>query len=105
MSLFTEDNFTFKGFDPNQSLKSYCKQIYCQVEDKSPSSASKTAFVVKTKEGYEGLIRVVSSSGTFMVTSSHKQAQDLIDNLYSQFTRQISHWSQNREFSYTQVEP
>ena len=95
----TTDNFAFKGFNPTSNLRSYGKQIYCRVEDKSPYEASKIAFVIKTQEGYEGLIRVVSSAGTFMVTSSNKKPTHLIDDLYSQFSQQISLWNSRRNFN------
>lgn len=91
------ENFTFEGFDPSADLKSYCKQIFCRVEDKSPSESVKVASVVKTGNGYEGLIRVISSSGTFFVTSAGKQPDHLIDDLYSKFSQQISSWSRSRE--------
>ena len=96
LEVQSQSNFTFKGFDPKSDLKSYCKQVYCRVEDKSPSESSKVAFVVKTKDGYEGLIRVVSASGTFMVTSVHKNPDYLVDDLYSQFSEKISLWIKNR---------
>lgn len=91
------DNFDFKGFSPTSDLKSYCKQVYYRVENRSPSMASKVAFVIKTKEGYEGLIRVVSSSGAFVVTSSKKKPTHLIDDLYSQFSQKISLWNRQRD--------
>ena len=94
--LSVEDNFSFKGFNPTSDLRWYCKQVYCRVENRSPSEASKVAFVIKTKNGYEGLIRVVSASGTFMVTSSKTKPTHLIDDLYSQFSQKISMWSQER---------
>ena len=97
--LLDVDNFVFKGFDPTSFLKSYCKQIYCSVEDKSPSEAAKEAWVVKTKDGhYKGVIRVVSASVSFFVTSTNKEPRHLVDDLYSQFSDKITVWNRNREF-------
>lgn len=97
--LLDEDNFTFKGFDPTAFLKSYCKKIYYSVEDRSPSEATKVAWVVRTKDGkYKGVIRVVSASGSFFVTSTNKEPRHLIDDLYSQFSSKIAVWNSNREF-------
>ncbi len=97
--LLDADNFIFKGFDPTSVLKSYCKQIYCSVEDKSPSEATKSAWVLKTEDGkYTGVIRVVSASLSFVVTSTSKEPRHLIDDLYSQFSSKISVWNHNREF-------
>ena len=97
--LSDEDNFVFKDFDPTSFLKSYCKQIYYSVEDKSPSEAIKVAWILRTKDGhYKGVIRVVSASGNFFVTSTNKDPRHLIDDLYSQFSDKISVWNRNREF-------
>lgn len=97
--LLDEDNFIFKGFDPTSILKSYCKQVYCSVEDKSPSEATKVAWVLRTKDGkYTGVIRVVSASGSFFVTSTNREPRHLIDDLYSQFSDKIAVWNRNREF-------
>ena len=95
--LEERSNFTFEGFNPSSDLKSYCKQIFCRVEDRSPSSSVKAATLVKTDDGYEGVIRVVSASGTFFVTSSSKKPDHLIEDLYSKFSQQISSWSRSRE--------
>ena len=97
--LLDADNFVFKGFDPTSFLKSYCKQIYCSVEDKSPSEATRAAWVVKTKDGhYKGVIRVVSASVSFFVTAANKEPRHLVDDLYSQFSAKITVWNRNREF-------
>jgi len=93
------ENFNFKGFQPNSDLKSYCKQIYSRVENRAPSKCSKVAFVMKTKNGYEGLIRIVSSSGTFIVTSSSEKPNRLIDDLYLKFSQKISIWNKERNLS------
>ncbi|MDE0151156.1 MAG: hypothetical protein OXK80_01490 [Bdellovibrionales bacterium] len=99
LCFLNEDNFVFKGFDPTSFLKSYCKQVYSSVEDKSPSEATKVAWVVRTKDGhYKGVIRVVSASVSFFVTSTNKEPRHLIDDLYSQFSDKIAVWNRNREF-------
>ena len=87
--LSVEPNFTFEGFDPSSDLKSYCKQIFCYVEDRSPCQSVKIASVVKVGDNYKGLIRVVSPAGTFLVSSANKKPDHLIDDLYSQFSQQI----------------
>ena len=97
LDLESESNFTFEGFNPSADLKSRCRKIFCRVEDRSPSSSVKSASLTKTRNGYEGLIRVVSSCGTFYVASSAKEPSLLIDDLYTQFSQQISSWSRSRE--------
>jgi len=98
--LLDADNFVFKSFDPTSFLKSYCKQIYCSVEDKSPSEAIKVAWILRTKDGhYKGVIRVVSASVSFFVTSTNREPRHLVDDLYSQFSHKIATWNRNREFS------
>ncbi len=97
--LLDEDNFIFKGFNPTSVLKSYCKQIYSSVEDKSPSEAIKVAWVLRTEDGkYTGVIRVVSASVSFFITSTNREPRHLIDDLYSQFSNKITVWNRNREF-------
>ena len=90
-------SFTFEGFSPSADLRSYCDQVFYRVESKSPSESVKEASVTKKESGYEGAIKVVSPSGTFIVTSNHTQLNDLIDDLYAKFSEEISVWSRSRE--------
>ena len=101
MPFSISDNFAFKGFDPTEDMKSYCKQVYCDVESKAPSTAAKTALIIKTGKGYEGLLRVVSASGTFMAAAANDQLTHLVDDLYSQFSQQISAWYNYRNCQHT----
>ena len=96
----SKDNFIFKGFEPSRFLSSYCKQIYCLIEEKAPCNSRKTATILKSKKGYEGSIRIVSDSCTFLVTSMQSEPRMVVKDLYAQFTQKISYWIKNRDIDY-----
>ena len=96
-----KDNFAFRGFEPNRFFKAYCKQIYCLMEERSPCDATKNALISRTKNGFEGSVRIISGSCTFLITADGSQPRLVIEELYSQFTQQIHKWIQNREFTPT----
>ena len=95
-----KDNFIFTGFEPNRFLKAHCKEIYCLIEEKSPSDASKTILLSRAKSGFEGSIRIVSGSCTFLVNSSQSEPCLVVEDLYAQFNQKIFHWIRNRELGY-----
>ena len=90
------DNFIFKGFDPSDDLKGYCKEVYSRVEDKAPSESIKAAFISKTNKGYEGSFRITSASGIFKANSKSREAKPLIDELYKKMSLQILDWKKSR---------
>ena len=92
----SSDNFVFKGFDPSDDLKIYCKEVYCLIEGKAPSESKKTACISKTNTGYEGSVRVSSASGLFKANSESPSAKSLIDELYQKMSLQFLDWSQTR---------
>ena len=96
MVQISSDNFVFKGFNPSDDLKIYCKEVYCRIEDKAPSESKKTAFISKTNKGYEGTVRVSSASGLFKANSKNPSAKSLIDELYQKMSLQFLDWSQTR---------
>ncbi len=96
----SKDNFIFKDFEPNRFLKAYCKQVYCLVEERAPSDATKIALLYRVRTGFEGSVRIVSESCTFFITSIHSEPRLVVDDLYTQFTQKIFHWIQNRELDY-----
>ncbi len=100
MINFSNDNFIFKGFDPSDDLKVYCKEIYSRVEGKAPSESTKIAFISKTNKGYEGSFRVTSASGIFKAKSKNTEAKSLIDELYKKMSLQILDWSKTRGLSF-----
>lgn len=99
MVHYNLDNFLFKGFDPSDDLKVYCKEVYNLVEEKAPSESKKIAFISKTKKGYEGSFRITSASGVFNVNSKSKEAKSLIDELYTKMSLQILDWNKTRGVS------
>ena len=101
--LLAMDNFEFKGFDPSDELKRYCKEIYSRMEDKAPSESTKKAFVIKTKSGYEGVLRITSASGVFKADSKKQELKSLIDELYKKMSLQILDWSKSRVFNHTKA--
>ena len=99
MNFYT-DNFVFKGFDPSDDLKVYCKEVYSRVEGKAPSESKKIALITKTNKGYEGSFRITSASGIFKVNSKNTEAKSLIDELYKKMSLQILDWSKTRSLSF-----
>ena len=99
---FNSDNFVFKGFNPSDDLKVYCKEVYSLVEDKAPSESRKIAFITKTNKGYEGSFRITSASGIFKANSKNKEAKSLIDELYKKMSLQILDWNKTRNISFTE---
>ena len=97
---FSSDNFVFKGFDPSDDLKVYCKEVYSRVEDKAPSESRKMAFITKTSKGYEGSFRITSASGIFKVNSKNTEPKSLIDELYKKMSLQILDWNKTRNISF-----
>ena len=93
---FSGDNFVFKGFDPSDDLKGYCKEVYSRVENRAPSESRKIAFISKTNAGYEGSFRITSASGVFKANSSNTKAKTLIDELYNKMSLQILDWHKSR---------
>ena len=100
MMNFSGDNFVFKGFDPSDDLKVYCKEVYSLVEDKAPSESTKTASISKTNKGYEGSFRIASASGIFTADSKNREAKSLIDELYKKMSLQILDWNKTRGTSF-----
>ena len=97
MMQFSGDNFVFKGFNPSDDLKVYCKEVYSRVEDKAPSESKKTASISKTSMGYEGSFHVASASGVFKANSRNREAKSLIDELYNKMSLQILDWYKTRD--------
>lgn len=100
MINFNTDNFVFRGFDPSDDLKVYCKEVYSRVEDKAPSESRKIAFITKTNKGYEGSFRITSASGIFKANSKNAEAKSLIDELYKKMSLQILDWNKTRSISF-----
>ena len=96
MINFSGDNFVFKGFDPSDDLKVYCKEVYHRVEDRAPSESTKIAYISKTNKGYEGTFRITSASGIFKANLKSTEAKSLIDKLYKEMSLQILDWNKTR---------
>lgn len=94
--MFNLDNFEFKGFDPSNEVKRYCKELHSRMEDKAPSESTKKAFIVKTSTGYRGILRITSASGVFEADSKKEELKSLIDELYKKMSLQILDWSKKR---------
>ena len=90
------DNFVFKGFNPSDDFKIYCKEVYSRIEGKAPSEARKIAFISKTDKGYEGSFRVASASGLFKANSENPSAKSMIDELYQKMALQFLDWHETR---------
>ena len=101
--IFSLDNFEFKGFDPSNELRRYCKEMYSRMEDKAPSESTKKAFIVKTNTGYKGVLRITSASGIFEADSKQQELKSLIDELYKKMSLQILDWSKKRVWKNTSV--
>ncbi len=66
--------------------------------ESSPSDANATMKINKTKLGYRGILKIISSQGVFKAKACHRNLKDMFNSLISSVDTQVKTWRTNRKF-------
>lgn len=92
--------FEFFGFEPNNEMKSFAKEILGHVVGDSPSDANSVAQLTKTHRGFEGLLKVTSIAGTFVAhVVDEANPVHAMQKLHEKIFEQLSRWKEKRELN------
>lgn len=93
-----KNNFQFKGFTPNISIKKKSQVFYDLIESRSPSDSKKVAVLSKKGNLYEARLRVLSAGVcSFEISSKRDKISDSISSLQKQFLNKIVSWNKTRD--------
>jgi ribosome-associated translation inhibitor RaiA len=86
----------FKGFEPTQELKKIAKGAIGRILGESPSDAASVVRMVKTKAGFEAVMRVSSLAGTFLAHATEADPISAIERLFERVEDQVAAWRRAR---------
>ncbi|MCM2282239.1 MAG: hypothetical protein NDI61_10370 [Bdellovibrionaceae bacterium] len=90
----------FSGFRPSLSLSNHIRDIAADILADAPSDsftrASVRRLVDGTGEVFEGILRVSSSVGTFLVQERDTDVIRLMGRLQERITSQLDLWKRHR---------
>ncbi len=90
----------FSGFRPSLSLSNRVREIAADVSMEAPSDSFTKATIHRIVDGtgevFEGIFRITSSVGTFLVHERDTDAFRLADRLKERIGRQLANWKMHR---------
>lgn len=89
--------FEFFGFEPSKEMRSVANEILGHVVGDSPSDANSVAKLTKTQRGFEGLLRVSSVAGTFLVNVVETDPVRAMQKLHEKIFEQLNKWKEKRD--------
>ncbi len=90
----------FAGFRPSLSLSNQVREIASDVSMKAPSDSFMKATIHRivdgTGEAFEGIFRITSSVGTFLVHERDTDVLRLVERLKDRIGGQLANWKLHR---------
>tara|TARA_B100001248_G_scaffold262731_2_gene261852 strand:- start:22904 stop:23257 length:354 start_codon:yes stop_codon:yes gene_type:complete len=86
----------YKKFSPSYQHKIILQHAMSAVQDIAPTDASIRVLLEETKNGYDGCIRISSSSGYFFAKSNASSLSALCFDLQYKIVRQLERWRELR---------
>lgn len=90
----------FAGFRPSLSLSNHIREIAHDIVEEAPSDSLTLATIRRivdgTGEAFEGILRVTSSVGTFLVHERDTDAFRLMSRLRERIGREFAQWKVHR---------
>lgn len=90
----------FAGFRPSLSLSNHVREIASDVSAEAPSDSFMRATIHRivdgTGEAFEGIFRITSSVGTFLVQERDTDVVRLAERLKERIGRQLANWKMHR---------
>lgn len=90
----------FAGFRPSLSLSNHLRGIVAHVSADAPSDSFVRATINRivdgTGEAFEGIFRITSSAGTFLVHERDTDVFRLVERLRENIGGQLTDWKMHR---------
>ena len=83
------NRFHFKGFEPEEALKSKANISLNRILDFAPFGSTAVALLEKDKNGYHCLLDVYSRHGPFMASAIHSTPMEVIALVEKKMTEQL----------------
>ena len=96
MSLLESCKLQFKNFIPSTEDKNILSNTFAWIQETAPSDAIFTSELEKTKNLFQGSIRIVANAGTFIAHASAKSPVDLMRKLKHKIGSQMKTWKAHR---------
>ena len=90
------NRFYFKGFEPNEVLKSKANIAMNRMLDIAPYGSTAVALLEKDENGYHCLLDVYSRHGPFTASASYSTQLETIALIEKKMTEQLCRWSKLR---------
>jgi hypothetical protein len=87
---------TFKDFETSESFTTSLKSKIESLLDISPSDAGVHSCITKIKDGYSGVLKIVSSQGKFAVEAAAQDLDGLMKTLFQLMSGQVRSWQSRR---------
>jgi hypothetical protein len=89
----------FAGFEPDNGVRKSICQTLDVILGCAPSDASSSATMRKTREGFEGSLRLNSQAGTFAARVFASNPVEAMQRLNERIFEQIRSWRSHRRLA------
>jgi hypothetical protein len=83
-------------------FKSFFELELENLMEEAPSDASISSYFKKMKDGYTGIVNIVSSQGRFVAEAASQDLNEIVASIKEQIHRQIAEWREARVFTETE---
>lgn len=90
------DKVEFKGFEPDNNLKSTISRTFDIILGSAPSDSEPLARLQRTADGFKGFLRLSSTQGIFSAEATGREAAEMVSRLRDRIFEQIGVWRGGR---------
>ena len=98
MTLESKYEVDVNGVNPEGGFQEFLEKELDDMMDAAPSDASVSGYVTKIKDGYTGIVNIVSSQGRFVAKAVSQDLNDIVMKMKKQIDDQLSAWRDRRHF-------
>lgn len=92
----------FSGLNPEGGFKKFFELELENLMEEAPSDASVSTYFKKMKDGYTGIVNIVSSQGRFVAEAASQDLNEIVTSIKAQIHNQIAQWRDSRVFGETE---
>jgi hypothetical protein len=85
-----------KGHELDDIQNSLLKTKMTELLEVSPSDANGTSKLIKTENGYLGILKIMSSQGKFIAEATSQNLDNVINSLFQLVYNQLKVWRHRR---------
>jgi hypothetical protein len=89
----------FSGVNLEGGFRSFFELELENLLEEAPSDSSVSSYFRKMKDGYSGIVNIVSSQGRFVAEAASQDLNEIVASIKAQIHQQLAQWRENRDFS------